>query len=125
MVISYGNFVASEIPNTTKQEILRDGVLYAYQLTPISEYVFHDNTEDYIYEDRLVRLYATNGCTCRANYDFSPSQITIEVRDENGDIVNEEVTAYGANEFFALLASKVPNPESEIFGVGNNNHEKI
>jgi hypothetical protein len=86
----------------------------------------HDKSTDFEDPDtgEIVRFYSSTRCSCHVtNYDATPFQLEIKVRDTNGNLVTETVTAYGTQrEFFALERSKVPNPELEIYG-GGNDHE--
>jgi hypothetical protein len=98
-----------------------NGVVKAYEITPIEEYVLRDKENDMPIFDEITGeiigakfCYASMGASCGANYDFTPLQVT----DENG----VTHTAYGAQrEFFARLASEVP--ADQIFGGGDNDHE--
>lgn len=108
------------IPNTTIT-----GIGNFYQITPNAGYVLHDKAADFeTPEGEMVRQYSSGMCSChKTNYDATPFQMDIQVRDSNGNIVTETVTAYGTDrEFFALERSKVPNPDLEIYG-NNNDHE--
>ena len=85
----------------------------AYFIQANSGYVLHDKDGGWYGEDPETgvevfnRAYYRGICSCGANYDFTPSQITLE----NGTTV----TAYGYREFFAIPESEAP--ENNIFGV--------
>lgn len=115
MAITDGNYVTSPIPNTTMLEKLRDGVVSAYFIAPISGYVLRDAENDEILMDELgmvelgVRFhYTRRGASCGVNYNFTSVQVT----DEHG----VTHTAYGSRGFFARLASEVD--ADQIFGGG-------
>lgn len=108
------------IPNTEMCEKRIDGVLKGYSITAIDGYVLHDNAADYTDIDgNIVRTYSSGTCSCGANYDFSTTQLTVP--DINGN--NVIVTAYGEREFFAFPENLVPDPENNIYGGVNNDHE--
>lgn len=118
---TYEDVIPTLIPNTTIQKLFKDGVHISYYIAPLDGYVLRDKANDseeydpdtHMPTGRILFYYASGSCTCGANYDFSPVQVT----DENG----VEHTAYGSREFFARLASEVP--ENQIFGGGDNDHE--
>ena len=77
--ITTGEFVVpSLIENTTMQEILKDGILYGYFITPIEGYVLHDKN----YDNEIVDFetdeptgevslgYRTSKASVMGNYDF-------------------------------------------------------
>lgn len=80
MAITNGNYLnPSLIENTTMLEKLRDGVLYAYAITPADGYVLHDKgldaydggyTEEGEPIGNLILGYTTGTTTCAASYDF-------------------------------------------------------
>lgn len=86
MAITYGNYVNSPIPNTTMQEVLRDGALYKYELVPLSGYVLHDKSSDThlenaeIYNEetgefeivtKTILGFISGSTSCTASYDFT------------------------------------------------------
>ena len=103
------------IPNTTMQKMTVNGVDRQYKISPISGYVLHGKTRDWIDvdpetgEETFYRGYGRGDSTVAISYDFDN---TIEI---------EGYTAYGAREIFARPESEVP--DNQIFGGGNNNHE--
>ena len=121
MATTFEEMATSLIPNTTMRKRLVDGVHKSYHIQPISGYVLHDNTMDYInidpntYEETTKFGYSPSSVyvTCGASYDFSTHTVT----DENGNAY----TAYGNRDFFAVLESEVP--ADQIFGGGDNDHE--
>ena len=122
MAITYENVTPTLIPNTTMRKMLIDGVHKVYVIEAIDGYVLHDKMGDYTDMDwetgiETPRMAFYGGsCTCPANYDFTPVQVT----DENG----VTYTAYGAGrEFFAIPESDVPS--NQIFGGGDNNDHEI
>ena len=105
MALSLGNFV-SKIENATVQEVLRDGVLYCYQIKAVEGYVLHDKELDADEFDENfeqvigTRLgYTTGICSCAASYDFTANP----------------------REFYAVPRDSVP--ADQIYG-GGDNHEK-
>ena len=106
MAVIDGNFVTSPIANTTLQEKLRDGVLYAYSIAPVEGYVLHDKELDYplpdevTLEETLILGYTRGDCTCEARYDF---------------VANPR-------EFYAVPENDVPDPENQIFGGTGDDH---
>lgn len=59
-------------------------------------------------EELGIKLgFTTNTASCAASYDFTPCTVT----DNNGNTY----TGYGANEYFAILASSVPT--DQIFSI--------
>ena len=113
MAIISGNYVPSEIPNTTKLEKIDSVTLEvrAYAIKAVNGYVIHDNAGDWTYTDpvtgdeiKMLAFYSGN-CTCSASYDFNTTTTV------------DGYTAYGTREFFAKPASEVP--ENQIFGVTN------
>lgn len=119
MVITYKKMATPLVPNTIMRKMLIDGVVHAYTMRPAAGYVLHDcaaDAEEYNEftqepTGRIIFRYATEQCSCGANYDFTPATVT----DENG--VNH--TAYGARQFFARAQGEVP--ENQIYGGGDNN----
>lgn len=115
MAITYEDVTPTLIPNTTTQKMFIDGVHKVYKITPVDGYVLHDKTGDFYdidpetQEETLKLAFSTNSVTCGANYDFTPRTVT----DWNGNTY----TGYGEREFFAVLASEVP--ENQIFSVEN------
>ena len=98
-------------------KILRDGVLFCYEIKAVDGYILHDKVRDW-YEfdpvtgmesEKVTRGYTRGSASCGANYDFTQTA-TID-----------GYPAYGSREFFARPASEVP--ENQIFGGGNNDHE--
>lgn len=121
MPANYEEVTPSLIPNTTMQKMLINGVHITYQITPIANYVLHDNTLDYdVLDDMHLTAIGWNFgyspssvyVSCGANYDFTTHTVT----DENGNTY----TAYGNRDFFAVPESDVP--ADQIFGV-DNDHE--
>ena len=110
----------SLIPNTTMVKGILNGVHKTYEITPCENYVLHDNTMDFPYQDPETMEetqkfgYSPSSVyvSCGANYDFTPHTVT----DENGNTY----TAYGNRDFFAIPESSVPS--DQIFGV-DNEHE--
>lgn len=116
MAITRGNYVNSPIPNTTMQEVLRDGLLYMYELSPVSGYLIHDKSSDTVLEDvemyneetgefeivnKTLLGFIGGTTSCLANYDFTTNP----------------------REFYTILREDAP-PDAVIFGGGgNNNHE--
>lgn len=105
MAVLPGNYVTSPIENTTMLELLRDGVLYQFEIAPVSGYVLHDKANDFMdinpdTMEEFLRLGFTRGTvTCAARYDF----------------------AENSREFYAVPEDSVP--ADQIFGGGDNNHE--
>ena len=86
MAITRGNYINSPIQNTTMQEILRDDVLYMYELVPLSGYVLHDKSSDTYLENveiyneetgefetitKTILGFVSGTTSCIANYDFT------------------------------------------------------
>ena len=86
MAITRGNYINSPIQNTTMQEILRDGVLYMYELVPLSGYVLHDKSSDAYLENveiyneetgefgivtKIILGFVRGTTSCTASYDFT------------------------------------------------------
>lgn len=108
------------IPNTTMQIYTNlDGVDTAYKITPISGYAMHNKGRDRVtYDDEGNIISKTLGfsrrqTSCGLDYDFSTSILQLE----NG----ETVTVYGANEYFTVLETDLPE-EGIIYG-GNTTPE--
>ena len=109
------------IPNTTMKKFYINEVFRTYNITPIDGYVLHDNTFDInVYDEmtgeptgEVLLGYRPTMASCGYNYDFTP----VEMQDDEGNTV----TAYGSRQFFAKLASEVP--ENQIFGVTEPEHE--
>lgn len=116
---TYEDVIPTLIPNTTIRKLFKDGVHISYFINPIDGYVLRDKENDceeydpntHIPTGRILFSYVYGSCTCGANYDFSPVQVT----DENG----VHYTAYGGREFFASLVDEV-NPE-RVFGGRDDN----
>lgn len=120
MATTYEEINPSLIPNTIMEKVLSNGVHMTYRIHPAEGYVLHDNAADGIDEnDNVVLRYSSGRCTCGRNYDFSTTQK--QVPDINGNTVI--VDAYGSREFFAFPESLVPDPENNIYGGVNNDHE--
>ena len=111
MSITYSNYVNSPVPNTTMQEILRDGKLYKYELVPLPEYLLHDKASDVYLEDveicneethkieivnKTILGFKSGSTSCMANYDF---------------VANPR-------EFYTILREDAPE-DAVIFGGGN------
>ena len=117
-VITRGDYVTSPVPNTTAQEILKDGVLDGYEIKAASGYCLHDSTGDWEAMDPetgdmvMKQAFYTGGTSVRLSYAFTPVQVT----DPNGN----PVTAYGVREFYTLPLSDAP--ENQVFGGGDNDH---
>lgn len=102
MAITYEEVTPSLIPNTTMKKMLSNGLHRTYQITPIANYVLHDNVMDYPYQDpetmeeTLKFGYSPSSVykSCSATYDFTPHTVT----DENGNTY----TAYGNRDFFSI-----------------------
>lgn len=116
MGFTYEDVTPSLIPNTTMQKGFYNGDHLVYTITPNEGYVLHSKTGDFYdidpetNEPTILKLgFSTNSASCGANYDFTPRTVT----DGNGNTY----TGYGEKEFFAVLASEVP--ENQIFGVEN------
>ena len=112
----YEDVTPSLIPNTTTQKGFYNGNHLTYVITPLDGYVLHAKGRDFVEvdpetnEEICTKLgFSSNSASCGANYDFTPCTVT----DENGNTY----TGYGELEFFAVLASEVP--ENQIFGVEN------
>ena len=112
----------SLIPNTIMVKRYADGVHKTYRFTPVDGYVLHDNEADgRDWEDNIIPRYSSGMCSCGASYDFSTTEMTVP--DINGN--NVVVTAYGSRQFFAFPENLVPDPENNIYGGSNNNHEAM
>lgn len=121
MAYTYEDVIPSLIPNTVMKKRILNGVHRTYIIVAIDGYVLHDKAGDYVdvnldtYEETPRMAFFRWNCTCAANYDFTPVQVT----DENG----VTYTAYGAREFFAIPESDVPS--NQIFGGVDNNDREI
>lgn len=108
MEVIEGNYVTSPIANTTMREILRDGELYMYELSPISGYLLHNKEIDTVLEgieilneetgeveivNKTLLGFVSGSLRCMANYDFT---------------VNP-------NEFYTILREDAPS-DAIIFG---------
>lgn len=115
MAITYGNYVNSPIPNTTMQEVLRDGALYKYELVPSSGYVLHDKSSDTYLENveiyneetgefevitKTILGFVSGSTSCAANYDFTANP----------------------REFYTILREDAPE-DAVIFGGVNKENE--
>ena len=103
-VITDGNYVISPIENTIMLEKLRDGILYAYFITPVEGYVIHDKARDWqdLDPDTLEETnqlgYTRGTVSCSASYDFMANP----------------------REFYAVPEDSVP--ADHIFGGAGNDH---
>lgn len=79
ITITKGKFVEpSLIENTTMQEVLKNGVLYAYYITPEEGYVLHDkmideevcDIETGVPTGKVILGYKTSVSSVEADYDF-------------------------------------------------------
>lgn len=114
------------IPNAT---VVLNDTGTNYRITPNAGYVLHDKIYDTILEEEVenpetgemewvetgvVLGYRTTTASVSVRtYDFTP----FTMQDENGN----DVTAYGAREFYTKPASEVP--ADQIFGGENNKPE--
>ena len=116
MAITYTD-VEPIIPNTTMQKMGVNGVDRQYKITPVSGYVMHSNTRDWVDENletgetTFYRGYTRGYSTVQITYDF----------DNTTEI--EGYTAYGRYGIFARPESEVP--ENQIFGGGGNNDHEV
>ena len=99
MAYTYDEVNPSLIENTTMRLRLRDGAPYQYLIKPNDGYVLHDKawdaydggyTEDGEPIGNLIAGYTIGECSCSASYDF----------------------AENAREFYAVLASTVPENQN-------------
>lgn len=84
--ITDGNRITSPIPNTIMLEKLRDGNLYAYEISVVNGYLLHDKTKDTCFENveiyneetglfetvnKTVLGFVSGSLTCESNYNFT------------------------------------------------------
>lgn len=102
MAASNGNVITNLLENITVTEKLNNGILIAYSIQANEGYVLHDNMLDSEDENGNVILgYYSSFRTVAKSYDFTTNP----------------------REFYAVLESEVPDPENQIFGGVNNDHE--
>lgn len=79
-----------------------------YEITPNEGYVLHDNSYDYYLD-----------------YDEDGNGIGEKILGYRVSSASCSIAQFNSNyyEFYAVLRSDVPNPENQIFGVSQPNHE--
>lgn len=126
-VITRNPLATTLIPNTTMNEVYRDGVLKQYEIIPVSGYVLHNRQNDIFdnYDDDgngigepTTMLFGLSGCSVRYDYDFN-NIVAGTVTDIDGNEIS--VNKVGMYEIFAIPQSLVP--ADQIFGVGDTDHE--
>ncbi len=115
------------VPNTTTKVFINSsGVATQYKIIPDDGYVLHLKDEDeLIYDDNYENVigrnerYSYGGASVHISYDFTVKVAdTYTYTDENGNTQTIPIERIGAQEFYTLPASVVP--QNMTYGGGNN-----
>ena len=104
------------IANTNMSKMISNGVHNGYEIQAINGYVLHDKRVDYEDLDgNTILSYKVGTTTVGISYDFD--------NVVQGVDCGVSVQKVGMYEFYAIPRELVPDPDNQILGSGDNEHE--